>query len=246
MDNQQLLRYSRHILLDDISIEGQEKLLNAKVFVIGCGGLGCAVLPYLVASGIGKLIIADHDHIDESNLQRQICYTEQDIGKPKVEVMRQFLHKLNQHCQIQSIQKKLSLQEIQALIADCDVIIDCSDNFQTRQAINIASVKSKTPLISGAAVRFTGQIAIYRPDLDEQACYRCLFDSDTANDGTCIDTGVFSPLVAIIGASQAIETLKVLLALPTQSNILRCYNALTSEWTTFPFEKNPECSVCAV
>lgn len=243
MNDQQLLRYSRHILLNEIGIENQEKLLQSSALVIGCGGLGSVALPYLAASGVGKLIIADHDIIDETNLQRQIPYSIKQINKPKAEQLADFIHQRNPQTQLSVHTHYLTETEIQQLAMQTDVVLDCSDNFATRQAINAACVAQKKPLVSGAAVRFDGQLAVYRPDLDG-ACYRCLFDMNHADDGACAIFGVFSPLVGVIGAMQAVEALKILMNLPSKHDVLRCYSALTGDWQEFKFAKNPHCGVC--
>lgn len=244
MNDSQLLRYSRHILLNEIGIENQEKLLKSTVLVIGCGGLGSAAIPYLAAAGVGKIIIADPDTIDETNLQRQISYTEQDIGSLKVEKMTHFLHTRNSHCNIQPHSQYLNSQDLLQLTTQADVVLDCSDNFSTRQAVNEACVAQRKPLVSGAAVRFDGQLIVFRSDLGE-ACYHCLFDMTHSDDGTCALFGVFSPLVGVIGSSQAVEALKILMNLPVCANILRQYSALTGEWQNFKFSKNQLCRVCS-
>lgn len=245
MNDQQLLRFSRHILLDEIGIEGQQKLLNAHVVVVGCGGLGAAALPYLAASGIGKLTIADFDVIDSSNLQRQITFTETDIGQNKAQVMQARLKAINSSVDITSITHKISESHLIPLLQHADIVLDCSDNFETRQAINTASVATQTPLISGAATRFEGQIAIFRPDLNHAPCYACLFDGESADDGSCALFGVFSPLVGIIGTTQAAEALKILMNIePSTPNHLHIYDALSGLWQQFEFEKNPACRIC--
>lgn len=243
MNDQQLLRYSRHILLNEIGIENQEKLLQSTVLVIGCGGLGSVAIPYLAASGVGKLIIADHDTIDETNLQRQIPYSINQIGSLKAEQLADFIRQRNPQTELTVHTHYLTENEIQQLATQADVVLDCSDNFATRQAINAACVAQKKPLVSGAAVRFDGQLAVYRPDL-EGACYRCVFDMDNADDGACAIFGVFSPLVGVIGAMQAVETLKILMNLPVTHDVLHCYSALTGKWQHFKFSKNQQCKVC--
>lgn len=246
MNDHQLLRYSRHILLDEIGIEGQEKILAARVLVVGCGGLGAAALPYLAASGVGKLIIADHDTIDDTNLQRQTAFTEADIGQAKAQVMAGRLKAANSACDITALTEKLNEARLTELMRTADIVLDCTDNYPTRQAINRAAVATRTPLVSGAAVRFEGQIAVYRPDLPDSPCYACLFDGDTADDGACALFGVFSPLVGIIGATQAAEALKLLTGVGEPAHgKLKTYNALTGKWQEFLFTQNPDCNVCA-
>lgn len=246
MNDAQLLRYSRHILLDEIGIEGQEKILAARILVVGCGGLGAAALPYLAASGVGSLVIADHDTIDDTNLQRQTAFTEADIGQAKAQVMKRRLNALNSTTDITALTEKLTEARLTELMHAADTVLDCSDNFPTRQAVNRAAVATRTPLVSAAAVRFEGQIAVYRPDLPDSPCYACLFDGETATDGACALFGVFSPLVGIIGATQAAEALKILTGAGEPAHgRLTTYNALTGKWQEYRIPRNPGCSVCA-
>ncbi len=245
MNDAQLLRFSRHILLDEIGIEGQEKLLQSHAVVVGCGGLGAAALPYLAAAGIGRLTIADFDTLDDSNLQRQIMFTEADIGRSKAEVMAGRLNAINSAADITVITEALDETRLTDLLQHADIVLDCCDNFATRQAVNRASVATRTPLVSGATVRFEGQLAVYRPDLPGSPCYACLFDGDSASGGACALFGVFSPLVGIIGTSQAAEALKILMGSGTaQYGCLRVYDGLSGDWQKFDFEKNPDCRVC--
>ncbi|WP_274584508.1 HesA/MoeB/ThiF family protein [Neisseria leonii] len=243
MNDHQLLRYSRHILLDEIGIENQEKLLQSSVFVLGCGGLGAAAVPYLAAAGVGRIIIADADTVDETNLQRQICYRERDIGRLKSEAMADFVRERHPHTEIIMPTGYLNADTLPEWVGQADAVLDCSDNFATRQAINAACAAARKPLVSGAAVRFDGQIAVYRHDTGG-ACYRCVFDMDQADDGACALFGVFAPLVGIIGTMQAADALKILMDLPVPHDVLRCYSALTGEWQNFKFAKNQQCSVC--
>lgn len=246
MDDRDLLRYSRHLLLDEIGIEGQQKLLGATALVIGCGGLGAAALPYLAAAGIGRLIIADDDNIDDTNLQRQVAFTEADIGRSKADTLKGRLNALNSRTEITALNERLDETRLAEWMREADIVLDCCDNFATRQAVNRASVATRTPLVSGAAVRFEGQIAVYRPDLANTPCYACLFDGDNAGDGACAVFGVFSPLVGIIGTTQAAEALKLLMGIGSQSHgELLVYDALGNDWQRFPFEKNPACRVCS-
>ena len=245
MDDRDLLRYSRHLLLDEIGIEGQQKLLDAAVLVVGCGGLGAAALPFLAAAGVGRLIIADDDTIDDTNLQRQTAFCEADIGQSKAEVLQGRLNALNSRTQISALNERLSEARLLELVQSVDLVLDCCDNFATRQAVNRACVAGRTPLVSGAAVRFEGQIAVYRPDLPDTPCYACLFDGESANDGACAVFGVFSPLVGIIGTTQAAEALKLLMGIGANaSGRLLLYDALANEWQRLAFDKNPACRVC--
>ena len=245
MDDRDLLRYSRHLLLDEIGIEGQQKLLDAAVLVVGCGGLGAAALPFLAVAGVGRLIIADDDTIDDTNLQRQTAFCEADIGQSKAEVLQGRLNALNSRTQISALNERLSEARLLELVQSVDLVLDCCDNFATRQAVNRACVAARTPLVSGAAVRFEGQIAVYRPDLPDTPCYACLFDGESANDGACAVFGVFSPLVGIIGTTQAAEALKLLMGIGANaSGELLLYDALANEWQRLAFDKNPACRVC--
>ena len=245
MDDRDLLRYSRHLLLDEIGIEGQQKLLDAAVLVVGCGGLGAAALPFLAAAGVGRLIIADDDTIDDTNLQRQTAFSEADIGQSKAEVLQGRLNAINSRTQISALNERLSEARLLELVQSVDLVLDCCDNFATRQAVNRACVAGRTPLVSGAAVRFEGQVAVYRPDLPGTPCYACLFDGESANDGACAVFGVFSPLVGIIGTTQAAEALKLLMGIGANaSGRLLLYDALANEWQRLAFDKNPACRVC--
>ena len=245
MDDRDLLRYSRHLLLDEIGIEGQQKLLDAAVLVVGCGGLGAAALPFLAAAGVGRLMIADDDTIDDTNLQRQTAFCEADIGQSKAEVLQGRLNAINSRTQISALNERLSEARLLELVQSVDLVHDCCDNFATRQAVNRACVAARTPLVSGAAVRFEGQIAVYRPDLPDTPCYACLFDGESANDGACAVFGVFSPLVGIIGTTQAAEALKLLMGIGANaSGELLLYDALANEWQRLAFDKNPACRVC--
>lgn len=245
LSDEALLRFSRHILLDEIGIEGQTRLQQATILVVGCGGLGAAALPFLAAAGVGRLLIADDDLIDETNLQRQILYTEADIGSLKVEAAARRLNDINSNVEVETFATRLDGQSLPQLVASADVVLDCTDNFATRHFINEACVVAHKPLVSGAAVRFEGQLAVYRPDIDDSPCYACLFDGEHAEDGVCALFGVFAPLVGIIGTAQAAEALKIVLKIgQPQHGVLKLYHALNSEWQTFSLPKNPHCRVC--
>lgn len=237
-----LLRYSRHILLPQIDLEGQEKLLNAHILVIGCGGLGSTVLPILAGSGIGTITFIDFDKIELSNLQRQTSYSTLDIDTYKTEAMYQKLYALNPHIQLNAINQRIELDGLKTLCSQVTCIIDCTDNFKTRTEINKAALHAKVPLVSGSIVRFEGQIAVYDFRDNTSPCYACLFSGDSASDGDCALFGVFAPLVHIIGAMEAQEALKIILDIqPLLTHQLRTYNALTGEWQIFKFNQNPHC-----
>lgn len=246
MDDQQLLRFSRHILLDEIGVEGQQNLQNAHILVIGAGGLGSPACLYLGAAGIGKLSICDHDKVDATNLQRQIAHDTPSIGRNKAESMRERLLGINPYCQVDAIQQRVEGAQLKQLAAAADVVLDCSDNFDTRHAVNRACVEYRKPLVSGAAVRFDGQISVFDLKRDDAPCYHCLFpDQGEANDGPCALFGVFAPLVGIIGSMQAAEALKLLIPAGTSlSGKLLLLNALDMEWRTLRLKKDPACSVC--
>lgn len=247
MDDRDLLRYSRHLLLDEIGIEGQEKLLAATALVIGCGGLGSAALPYLAAAGIGRLLIADHDTVSDTNLQRQVVFTEADLGRPKAEAAAERLYALNSRINVRALNECLSENRLLELADEADIVLDCSDNFATRQAVNKACVATATPLVSGAAVRFSGQLALFRPDLPDSPCYACLFEGEEADDGACALFGVLSPLVGVVGASQAVLALNTLMGIGHVSHCqLSVYDALDGSWQRFALAKNPACPVCGV
>jgi adenylyltransferase/sulfurtransferase len=247
MNDEQLLRYSRHILLDEIGIEGQAKLLAARALVIGAGGLGSPVALYLASAGIGKITIADGDAVDLTNLQRQIVHRMAAIGTNKAESARSTLATLNPDIEVVALAERAAGERLGALVAAHDVVLDCSDNFATRHAVNRACVRHGRPLVSGAAVRFDGQLAVF--DLRDAGapCYACLFpESGDAEDVRCAVMGVFAPLTGVIGTLQAAETLKLLAgAGDPQSGKLLLFDALRAEWRTIRVKRDAACPVCA-
>ncbi|MBR2251436.1 MAG: HesA/MoeB/ThiF family protein [Neisseriaceae bacterium] len=244
MNDAQLLRYSRHILLDEIGIDGQEKLAQASVAVVGCGGLGCAVLPYLVSSGVGKLLLMDDDKIELSNLQRQVLYTNNEQGCLKAETAARYLQERNTDCKVQVMTQRVGQKELREITQAIDIIVDCTDNFPTRHAINAAAFSAKKPLISGAVSGFTGQIATFDFRQPESPCYACIFPDTPQQGENCATFGVFAPMVGIIGTMQAAETLKTLLGLPNLCGKMQIFNAKTNQWQTLILNKNPDCCVC--
>ncbi|MBP6345018.1 ThiF family adenylyltransferase [Neisseriaceae bacterium CLB008] len=246
MEDHALLRYSRHILLDEIGIEGQTQLQAATVLVVGCGGLGTCAIPFLAGAGVGHLILADFDDVDDSNLQRQIAFSESDVGTPKVEAMARRVKALNATTRLTLLNQRLDYDALCHHMQTADVVLDCCDNFSTRKALNQASVKTRTPLVSGAVVRFEGQLSVYDPRQDNSPCYACLFDGEDASDGACALFGVLSPLVGIVGSMQAAEALKLIMNIG-QSPVgkLMLYDALAGSWQTLDFAPNPDCRVCA-
>ena len=245
MNDQQLLRYSRQIMLNDIDIEGQEKLLAARVLIVGLGGLGSPVAMYLAAAGVGHLILADFDRVDLSNLQRQIVHNTANIGKTKVESAAQTLRELNPEIKVTCIAEVLTEENLFAQIADADVVVDCCDNFTTRFAINAACVATKTPLVSGAAIRLEGQVAVFDSRDALSPCYRCLYDEESEENTTCAANGVLSPLVGVIGSMQALETIKLIVGFgETLAGKLLIFDARYSQWRELGLPKDKACPVC--
>ena len=245
MDDEQLLRYSRHLLLPEIDIDGQEKWRQARILIIGAGGLGSAAGAYLAASGIGTLVLCDDDRVELSNLQRQILHNTERIGRLKVESARDTLAALNPDVNIHTHAERLSADALLEEARRADLILDCSDNFATRHAINRASRAARTPLVSGAVIGFSGQLAVFDPRLPNAPCYHCLFpETADACTGTCSENGVFAPLVGIIGAWQAAEALKLLAGLPTLTATLLLLDARTAHTRRLTIPRDPACPVC--
>lgn len=246
MNDCDLLRYSRHILLPQIDLAGQERWSSSKILVVGCGGLGSAALPLLAAAGVGQGLMVDDDVVDLSNLQRQLVYDTQDIGCLKAIAMQNHLQALNPQVQYRAITERVDEARLFELAQGVDMILDCSDNFATRYAINRVAFGHRIPLVSAAAIRFAGQVAVYDFRQPESACYACVFPDAQGDDGACSVSGVFSPLVAMMGAFQAAECLKILAQLDnTAHQQLHCYDALHNRWQTLTIEKNADCPVCA-
>lgn len=246
MNDQQLLRYSRHILLDQIGIEGQERLLSARALIVGAGGLGCPAALYMAAAGVGTLVIADDDEVDLTNLQRQILHREHSVGRAKVESARESLLDINPGVQVIALKQRLQGDDLTAQIAAADVVLDCSDNFATRHAINRACVSTRTPLVSGAAIRFDGQVSVFDSRESSAPCYHCLFpEGGEAEEVRCAVMGVFAPLTGIIGSVQAAEALKLLAQTGRSlAGRLLLLDALGMEWRSIALPRDPGCPVC--
>jgi molybdopterin/thiamine biosynthesis adenylyltransferase len=246
MDDAQLLRYSRHILLDEIGIEGQQRLLDASLLIIGLGGLGSPAALYLAASGVGQLTLCDHDKVDISNLQRQIIHRTSTVGQPKVISAQAALHDINPEVECIALDVRADAAQLDRLVASADVVLDCSDNFATRYAVNRACLARRKPLVSGAAIRFDGQVAVFDFRAADSPCYNCLFPEDSqAAELRCATTGVFAPLVGIIGALQAAEALKLLIGIEHGlGGRLLTLNALDMTVTRSRLNRDPACSVC--
>lgn len=246
MDDNELLRYSRQILLPQVGAEGQERLRQSRALIIGLGGLGSPVAMYLAAAGVGHLTLVDFDQVDLTNLQRQILYRSADIGRPKAEAARDTLLALNPLVTVTIIARQLEDSDLVEQVAQADVVIDATDNFATRFALNAACVRTRTPLVSGAAIRLEGQVAVFRPDRSDSPCYRCLYKDEEELAEGCTQTGVFTPVVGIVGTIQATEALKVLLDLgKTLTGRLLLIDALTMDLRTLGLRQDPHCPVCS-
>ena len=247
MNDDQLLRYSRHILLPEMGIEGQEKLLAAHALVIGAGGLGSPAAMYLASGGVGRITLADGDSVDLTNLQRQILHTTASVGRAKAYSGRDTLAQLNPEIEVSAISERLEGERLVQLVASADVVLDCSDNFATRHAVNRACVRYRKPLVSGAGVRFDGQVSVFDLRHADAPCYNCLFPEDTeAEETRCAVMGVFAPLTGIIGAVQAAETLKLLAGAGESLNgRLLLFDCLAMEWRSVRLSKDPACKVCS-
>jgi molybdopterin-synthase adenylyltransferase len=248
MNDDQLLRYSRHILLPQIGIRGQEALIGSHVLMVGAGGLGSPVALYLAASGVGKLTICDGDKVDLTNLQRQIAHSTDRIGTPKANSAKKTLAGINPEVNVIALNECMDESRLLQLVADADVVVDASDNFPTRYAVNRACTIRKKPLVSGAVVRFNGQVAVFDLRHADSPCYHCLFPANGENeDMRCAVMGVFAPLVGIIGCVQAAETLKILLDIgQTLNGSLLLLDGLSMEWRSIKLNKDPACIVCGI
>lgn len=246
MDDAQLLRYSRHILLDEIGIEAQQRLLSATVLVLGAGGLGSPAALYLAAAGVGTLLLADGDTVDATNLQRQILHREASIGQPKVLSGRRALNELNPGVEVITLGERLHGSALAAAVARCSVALDCTDNFATRHALNRACVQHRVPLVSGAAIRFDGQVSVFDLRKPDSGCYHCLFpEGEDIEEVRCAVMGVFAPIVGIVGTIQAAEALKVLIGCGrTLDGRLLLLDGLSMEWRSVALGRDPGCAVC--
>lgn len=244
MNDQQLLRYSRQIMLDDIDIEGQEKLLAARVLVVGLGGLGSPLALYLAGAGVGHLILADFDQVDLTNLQRQIIHNTDSIDQLKAESAATRLRALNPDVKLTLVTEPLNRDSLTKYIKDVDVLVDCTDNFAIRFALNSISVEHHIPLVSGAAIRLEGQVAVFDPRLPDSPCYRCLYEP-TEDDTSCTANGVIAPLVGIIGAWQALEVMRLITALgDSTAGRVQIFDARSARWRSYKLPKDPGCPVC--
>jgi molybdopterin/thiamine biosynthesis adenylyltransferase len=245
LDDAKLLRYSRHILLPEVDVAGQQKLLAARVLIVGLGGLGSPAAMYLAASGVGHLVIVDDDAVDLTNLQRQIVHTSASVGMAKTDSALRTLRALNPEITITALGKRFDADTLREEVRAADVVVDGTDNFATRYAVNRVCVEERTPLVSGAVVRFDGQVSVFRPDLPDSPCYACLFKESNEPDEPCAQMGVLAPVAGIIGCVQATETLKLLMGVgETLVGKLLLLDARDMEWRTMKFKRDPDCAVC--
>lgn len=247
MDDQALLRYSRQIMLPEVDIEGQERLLSAHALIVGAGGLGSPVALYLAAAGVGSITIADADHVELSNLQRQIAHQQASIGGNKARSAQASMQALNPHCRVIALDQHIAGGALERLVASVDVVLDCTDRFSSRYAINAASQKTGVPLVSGAAIRFSGQLAVFDPRRADCPCYACLYPPDDSSDEalSCSESGVMAPLVGLIGCFQAVEAFKLLSGAGTAHQGLSTFDGLSGQWRHFQVPRDPACPVCA-
>ena len=247
MDDDQLLRYSRHILLPEMGVEAQEKLLASHALIVGAGGLGSPAAIYLAAAGVGRITICDADSVDLTNLQRQIVHRTRSVGQPKVASAKATLAEINPTIEITALEARLEGERLRDIVSGCDIVLDCCDNFATRHGVNRACVEHAVPLVSGAAIRFDGQIAVFDLRAPESPCYACLFAEDAQSEEMrCAVMGVFAPLTGIIGTIQAGEAIKVLTDTGTSlSGRLLILDALTMEWRSMRLARDPACQVCS-
>lgn len=245
MNDEQLLRYSRQVMLPEIDVAGQEKLLDSTVLVIGAGGLGSAAAMYLAAAGIGHLYIADDDRVELSNLQRQLLHTDADIGSLKALSGKATLETINPGIRVSAFSERLQGELLDELVGKSGLVIDCCDNFDTRFAVNRACVKQRTPLVSGAAIRFEGQLACFNPAAADSPCYNCLYTEGETQDQTCAENGVLSAVVGVIGSLQAAEAIKLLLGIgESLVGRLVLFDALRHEWRTVLLKRDSDCPTC--
>jgi adenylyltransferase/sulfurtransferase len=246
MNDNDLLRYSRQILLPQIDVRGQERLMAARFLVVGAGGLGSPAAMYLAAAGIGQLVIADHDNVELSNLQRQLLHHDKDLGRSKVDSARDSLVAINPQLRVTALHTRLAGEQLVHEVSAADVVVDCSDNFSTRFAINAACVAHRTALVSGAAVRFEGQLSAFDARDDNSPCYACLYRAGEEADQTCAENGVLAPVVGAIGTLQALEAIKLHLGLGTSLvGRLVLFDGLAHEWRTLKLPRDPACPVCS-
>ncbi len=246
MKDEELLRYSRQIMLPEIEVEGQERLLNSRVLIVGLGGLGCPVAMYLAAAGVGHLVLADFDQVDLSNLQRQIAHTTDRVGMNKVDSANATIEALNPEVKVTCISASMDSAELRSEIAQADTVVDCTDNFTIRFEINEHCVATKTPLVSGAAIRLEGQLLIYDPRIESAPCYRCLYDTTEEEVLNCAENGVAAPVVGVVGTIQALEAIKLIVGFgESLAGHLLVFDAKYMDWKKLKLKKNSMCPTCS-
>jgi len=247
VDDTQRLRYSRHLLLNEFGEEAQERLLASHALVIGAGGLGSSALLYLASSGFGRITVCDGDRVDLTNLQRQVIHRLDSVGMPKAASAARAMGALNPDVRVEPLEERAGAERIAELVRGADVVLDCSDNFATRHAINRACVASRTPLVSGAAIRFDGQVAVFDLRRDDAPCYHCLFAEDAESpEERCATMGIFAPLVGIVGTFQALEAIKLVAGVgETLAGRLLLFDALASRWHEVRLARDPRCRACS-
>ncbi len=246
LSDAQLLRYSRHILLPQVDVKGQLAICNSSALVVGVGGLGSPAALYLAAAGVGRLILVDDDLVELTNLQRQIAHTQNALGEAKVDSAKSTINALNADVNVECVQKRLTETDMHHWVSQANVVLDCSDNFMTRTALNRVCVQKKVPLVSGAAIRLEGQLTVFDARDANSPCYQCLYDISGEQGLTCSESGVLGPVVGVIGAAQALEALKVLtpFGLPLVGRV-QMFDALTMQWREFKLPRDKHCAVCA-
>ncbi|WP_018953308.1 HesA/MoeB/ThiF family protein [Thioalkalivibrio sulfidiphilus] len=244
MNDEQLLRYSRQIMLPQVEVAGQQRIMDAHALIIGAGGLGAPVALYLAAAGVGTLTLADPDIIELSNLQRQIIHHTNDIGRPKVVSAADKLAAVNPEVKVNAVQAAMDADSLDAAVRDASIVLDCTDNFTTRFAVNAACVRHRKPLISAAVIRFEGQITVFDPAEPDSPCYRCLYKDGPELEERCSQTGVLASLPGVMGSLQATEAIKHIIGLPTLRGRLLVMDAMTMEWRSMKLRKDPSCPVC--
>lgn len=247
MNDDQLLRYSRHILLDEVGIEGQERILAARVLILGAGGLGCPAALFLASSGVGEITLIDDDSVDLTNLQRQIGHTTERVGTPKVESLATALHALNPHVKVRTLRQRADANLLDREVPLATVVLDCTDNYRTRHLLNAACMRHGVPLVAAAVIRFDGQISVFDPRQLNSPCYACLFPPDAEfEEVQCSTMGVFAPLVGVMGSMQATEALKLISGAGTPlTGQLLMLDGRTMEWSRMRAHRATDCKVCS-
>ncbi len=247
MDDNQLMRYKRHLLLPQIDVAGQQRLLDARVLVVGAGGLGSPVLLYLAAAGIGKLHLYDDDTVEISNIQRQILFDSSVLGQSKTEAAAERLRAVNPDCQVVAVASRLEGEILNTAVADTDLVIDCSDNFSTRFAVNRACVENQKTLLSGAVIRMEGQLSVFNGHKRDKPCYQCLYQPDAYDDETCTSSGVLGPAVGVIGSLLATEAVKYIIGIgDTLEGRLLLFDAMAMRFNELKLKKDPDCPICGL